>query len=116
MFAYSSRRDKPISTKLDMLIACDKKESEGGSNRQKNFLSSIPGEGDSCSSETMHDKRTAPRLKLFVLQRRLQEQRPKPRKTVLGSNPDEDVFRISETKHHRTAQRAKLFLQGDYRN
>jgi hypothetical protein len=47
----------------------------------------IFGEGVSCSSETKHDRRTAPRSKLFVSKRRLQKQRPIRRQTVLGSIP-----------------------------
>jgi hypothetical protein len=37
----------------------------------KSVLSSSPGEGGFCSSETKHDRRTAPRPKLFVSVRRL---------------------------------------------
>jgi hypothetical protein len=33
---------------------------------QKIALSSSPGEGRSCSSETKHDRGTAPRTKFFV--------------------------------------------------
>jgi hypothetical protein len=39
---------------------------------KQNILSSSPGEGGSCSSETKHDRRTAPRPKLFVSTRRIQ--------------------------------------------
>jgi hypothetical protein len=44
--------------------------------------------------------------------RRLQEQRPQPRKSVLDSSPDYGSF-SSETKHDG---RPKLFRRGDYRN
>jgi hypothetical protein len=51
------------------------------------------------------------RPKLYVSKRRLQKQRPQPRKTVLGSSPDEDIFCSSETKHdRRTAPRQNLFV------
>jgi hypothetical protein len=64
-----------------------------------------------CSSETKHDRTTAPRPKLFVSASRLQEQRPQHRKTVMGSSPDEDDFYSSETKHdRRTALRQNLFV------
>jgi hypothetical protein len=58
---------------------------------QKTVLSSIPGEDGFCSSETKHDRRTVPRQKLFVSARRLQKQRPQPRKTVLCWSSDDDV-------------------------
>jgi hypothetical protein len=59
---------------------------------RKSVLSSSPSEGGSCTSEIKHDRRTAPRPKLFVSKRRLQEQRPQPQKSVLGSSPGENVF------------------------
>jgi hypothetical protein len=46
------------------------------------------------TTKTKHGTRTAPRPKLFVSVRRLQEQRPQPRKTVMGSSPSEDGFSI----------------------
>jgi hypothetical protein len=75
MFAYSSRRDKPIWTKFDMIIPWDYEENTEGSKLRKSVLSSIPGEGGPCSSETKHDRRTAPRPKLFVSKKRLQKWR-----------------------------------------
>jgi hypothetical protein len=53
-------------------------------NLEKTVLGSIAGEDVFCSSETKHDRRTAPRRKSFVSARRLQEQKPELRKTVLG--------------------------------
>jgi hypothetical protein len=73
--------------------------------------SSSPCEGRSCCSETKHDRRTAPRTKLFVSKRSLQRQGRETRKTVLLSSPDEDNFCRSESKHDkRAAQRTKLFV------
>jgi hypothetical protein len=69
---------------------------------QKPVLDSSPGEDGLCSSKTKHDKRTAPRPKLFVSMRRLQEQMPQPQKTVLGSSLGEDVFCTLETNDGRT--------------
>jgi hypothetical protein len=58
-----------------------------------------------------HDRRTAPRPDLFISTSILQEQSPQDRKTVLGSNPDEDVFCISVTKQdRRTTPRRKLVV------
>jgi hypothetical protein len=75
----------------------------------KNVLGFFHDENCSCSSETKHHRRTAPRPKLFVSARRLQKQRPQHRKTVLGSSPNEDGFCSSETKHgRRTAPRQKF--------
>jgi hypothetical protein len=107
LFAYSSRTDVPICTKLGMLIPWDQEENW---NSWNSVLSSIPGEGGSCSSETKHDRRKAPRPKLFVLKRRLQELRPQPRNIILGSSPDKDVFSTSETKQDRMAQRTTFFV------
>jgi hypothetical protein len=77
----------------------------------KSVLGSKPDKGGFCILETMHDRKTSPRPKLFVSTRRLKKQRPQPRKTVLGSSPGEGDFCSSETKHERrTAQRTKLFV------
>jgi hypothetical protein len=92
LFAYSSRTDKP------------------GQNSGKSVQSSIPGEYGSCSSEIKHNRKTAPRQKLFISKRRLRKQISEPPKTVLGSIPGEDVLCSSETKHDRTAKRIKLFV------
>jgi hypothetical protein len=46
-----------------------RKRIKQGKNFGKSFLSSIPGEGISYSSETKHDRRTAPRPKLFLSRR-----------------------------------------------
>jgi hypothetical protein len=77
-----------------------------------------PGEGGSCRSKTKDDRRMAPKPELFVSKRRLQKQKPQPRKTALGSSPDEDGFSNLETKHEkRTMPRPKMFVSaGDYRN
>jgi hypothetical protein len=55
--------------------------------RNVSVLGSSPSEGGSCSLETRHDRTRVPRPKLFILMRRLKEQRPQPRKTVLGWVP-----------------------------
>jgi hypothetical protein len=110
LLAYGSRTDVPICTQLGMLIPSDHKGNIGGSKLRKSIMSSISGEGSSCSSENKNDRRTAPRPKLFVSERRLQKQRPWLWKAVLGSSPNEDVFSFSETKYDRTVQITKLFV------
>jgi hypothetical protein len=75
----------------------------------------LPGFEHRCGwflyREGKHDRRTTPRPELFGLTRILQEQRPKPRKTVLASSPDEESFCNSEIKHdRRTAPKPKLFV------
>jgi hypothetical protein len=65
MFAYSSKRDIPIFTKLGILILWYQEENSEGSKLRKNVLSSIPSENGSCSSETKHDRRSVPRPKLI---------------------------------------------------
>jgi hypothetical protein len=49
-----------------------RKRTQQSQNSGKLFMSSIHGEGISCSSESKHDRRTAARPKLFVSARRLQ--------------------------------------------
>jgi hypothetical protein len=100
-----------------MLIPSDQKANVTGSDLQESGLSSIPGQDGSSSSETKHDRETAPKPKLFVSARRLQEQRRQPRKTALGSISDGHNFCCSDTvQDRRTAQRIELFLRGDYSN
>jgi hypothetical protein len=53
--------------------------------------------------ENKHDKRTAPKTKLSASAGRLEEQRPQPRKYVLGSSPGEGGFCSLETKHNKRA-------------
>jgi hypothetical protein len=78
----------------------------------------VPVKDGSCSSETKNYIRTAPRSELFASKRKLQNQRPEPRKAGLGSRSGDGGFYNSETKHDRiTAQRPELLLQrGDYIN
>jgi hypothetical protein len=75
VFAYSSRTEKPICTKLGMIIHWDEEENIGGSKFRKSVLSSILGKGVFCSSESNHDIRMVPRQNLFDSERRLQEVR-----------------------------------------
>jgi hypothetical protein len=75
-----------------MLILRDQGEISERSKLLKIVLSSSPSEGGFCSSETKHDRRTARRSKLFVAVRKLQKERPEPRKTVLGSSDGENAF------------------------
>jgi hypothetical protein len=49
---------------------------------RKSVLSSISGQGDSRSSETEHDIRTAPRPKFFVSNTRLQKKTPQSREKL----------------------------------
>jgi hypothetical protein len=68
---------------------------------REKYLSLIPDDGVSCTSETKHDKTTTPKPKLFP-SKILEKQRQEPRKTALGSIPNEDVFCKSETICHKT--------------
>jgi hypothetical protein len=65
MFAYSSRTEKPICPKVGMLISWTQKDILERSKLRKSVLGSSPGKDGFCSSEAKHDRRTAPRLKLF---------------------------------------------------
>jgi hypothetical protein len=76
MFAYSSRRGKPVCT----TIVCFGEEiTETEATTPKTVLGSGPNEDGFCSSETKHDRRTALRQNLFVSARRLQELRSQTR-------------------------------------
>jgi hypothetical protein len=74
MYAYSSRTEKPICTKLGMLIPRDQEEILERSEIRKSVLCSRPGEDVLCSSETKHNRKTAPITKLFISASRLQKQ------------------------------------------
>jgi hypothetical protein len=66
------------------------------------LLSLIPSEEGFCNSETKHNRRPAPRPKLFVSPERLR--RPQPRKSVLSSSFGEGGFFRSATKLDRSWQ------------
>jgi hypothetical protein len=96
-------RAVPVARKLSTIEESREDEScfeeeiaETKARTPKTVLRSIPGEDNFCCSEIRHDRRAAPRTKLFVSKRRLQEQRSQPRKTVLGSIPGEDGFCCSD--------------------
>jgi hypothetical protein len=74
-------------------------------------LGKCPSKSGSCSSETKCDKKTALKPKLFVLKRRLQEQRPHSTKYILGSCPGEGVSCSLVTMHRiKRATRPKSFV------
>jgi hypothetical protein len=119
MFAsYSSRTDEPIYTKLGMHVPWDQERILERSKLQKSILISRPSEGRSGSSETNHDRGTAPKPKLIASKRRLQKQGHNSEKTALGSIPGEDGFCSYETKYDtRMAPRQSCFFRlGYYRN
>jgi hypothetical protein len=64
----------------------------------KKVLGSSPIDFGSFSSEAKHNRRTVPRLKWFLLARRLQGQRPQLWKFVPDLSPVEDGFSL-EMKH-----------------
>jgi hypothetical protein len=71
----------------------------------------IPNTEVFCGSENKHDRRTAPRQKLFVSVRKLQEQKPQHYKSVLGLTPGKDISSNSKTmQDRRTAQGTKFFV------
>jgi hypothetical protein len=78
-----------------------RKRTQDSQNCTESVLSSIPGEGTSCSSEIKHYTRTVPRPKLFTSERRLQKRKPQPQKAVLSSIPDRDLSCCSESKLDR---------------
>jgi hypothetical protein len=71
-----------------------------GQNSKKVVMSSSPRKGDACSSETKHNRRMAPRPKMFVSRRRLQRGH-NLKKTILSSSPGEDDFCSSKNKHDK---------------
>jgi hypothetical protein len=77
----------------------------------RKLLGSSLGEDGFCSSETKHDRRTAPRPKLFESVGVYRNKGRNPEKSALGSSPGEDGFFSSETKHdRRTVSRPKQFV------
>jgi hypothetical protein len=92
MSAYSSRRDKSICTKIAILIPWDQEENKGGSKLRESVLSSIPDEGGSCSLETKHYRRTAPRA-LMMEAARTSETLVNFYKTTRCCNPEDSHLR-----------------------
>jgi hypothetical protein len=84
-----------------------------GSKLRKSVLSSFPGEGVSCSSETKHDRRTAPRRKLFVSKRRLQKQRPEPRKLYLVRLPTKMISVVRKLSTIEERRQVQSYLFGE---
>jgi hypothetical protein len=66
-----------------MLLVSDRRLQKQRSQLLQTDVGSIPDKDVFCGSETVHDNRTVPRQKLFVLARKLQEQRPEHYKSVL---------------------------------
>jgi hypothetical protein len=101
-----------------MLISWDQKEIIGGSKLRKCVLSSIPAESVSCSSETKHERRMAPRPKLSF---RRGDCRNKDQNTEKLSwvrfpvNMVSVVWILSMTEEWRQDQ-SSSFRRGDYRN
>jgi hypothetical protein len=56
---------KQFTPNLARLFLETRKITQGDQNSEEIVLSSIPSEGGSCTSETKHDIRTAPRPELF---------------------------------------------------
>jgi hypothetical protein len=63
---------------------------------RKIVLISSYGEDGSCRSETKQHTTTAPKRKLYIYKKTLQEHRPQHRKSVLGSCPGKINFRSSK--------------------
>jgi hypothetical protein len=80
MLFYISRRDIHICSKLGILISLNQGEILESPVFRKIILVSSPGEVRFCSSENKQDRRMAPRPKLFVSARILQEQTPQARR------------------------------------
>jgi hypothetical protein len=86
----------PICPKLGTLIRRTQEEIFRKVKTPKSVLGLRPGEDGFCSSETKHDRRTAPRPKSFVSAGTSHDSRPRLQKIVLGSSPGS-----SENKHNR---------------
>jgi hypothetical protein len=81
---------------------------------RKNVLGSIPSEDGSCSLDTNHDRRTAPRPKLFCFEEEIIETNATTPKTVLGSSPDEEVLCSSKTQtYEKNGAKAKFVCFGE---
>jgi hypothetical protein len=69
----AQRKDMPICYIASMLISSNHEEISERTKLRKSVLGSSSAEGGFRSSETKHDRRTAPRPKLFATAKRLQE-------------------------------------------
>jgi hypothetical protein len=118
MLAYSKRRNKPICPKPGMLKPLNQQETLERSKLQKSVQGSSPSEGGSCSSETQHSIRTVPISKLFVSMRRLQEQRPQPKKLCWVRAPVKIVSIVQKISRIEkwSQDQSRLSWWGDYRN
>jgi hypothetical protein len=80
------------------------------SQNSESVLSSSFGECGFCGWKTKHDRKRAPKPKLFVSKRKLQDKSHNP-EYVLGWSPGEVGFCSSVTKHDRgTEAITKLFV------
>jgi hypothetical protein len=109
-FTYGSRTDKPICTKLGMLIPWDKEEDKGGSKLRESVLCSTPEEGGSCSSDTKHDRRTASRPKFY------RNEGQKPKKLSWVRLPIKMVFVARKLSTTELRKEQNCLFRRDYTN
>jgi hypothetical protein len=70
----------------------------------------IPNKVGFFRSKIKHDRRMAPRSKLFISARKLQEQKPQPYKTVQGLRLGEDGFCALVTMQYRRTMQTSYFF------
>jgi hypothetical protein len=119
MTKFASTRIWHMAYGIKTKVACfDEKITGTKAANSKNLLGPKSRWRWFLSLERKHDRKTVPRPKLFASARILQEQRPQPRKTVLGSSPGEDVFCSSKLNkiEKRRQEQSYMLRRGDYRN
>jgi hypothetical protein len=110
-----------------MLVPWDQENILKGQNSEKVVPSSSPRKGDSCRSETRHDRRTVarPRLikhqtmvrgqkhesfktKVVCAREEITEREATVLKTFLGLSPSENVFCSLDAKQNRRLAKSKI--------
>lgn len=103
MFTYSFQMDKQVASNLECLFFEKRKTFQRGQKSKKVVPSFNPDKGDSHTLKTKHNRRMVSRFKQIT-------ETDITTKTVLFSNPSENVFSIFDTKHDRYHCQSQICL------
>jgi hypothetical protein len=117
VFAYSSRTEIPICTKLSMLIYWDQEETIGGSKLRKSVLCSIPSEGVSVARKlsTIEEWRLNQSCLFRKGDYRNKDQNSEKLSWVRFPMKMVSVARILSTTEEQLQDKSCLFRRGNYR-
>jgi hypothetical protein len=99
IFSYRSREYPSVALELLCLFIKARKVFGNANTPENCFGLGDPVRVIFCSSESYHDKQTAPSTKLFVSATRLQEKWAQPRNYVLSSSVSEEIFCTLESRN-----------------